>query len=73
MLVYSNLKIPIRIFFPFFQKRNSKSFSAWGGKRGGQGSQFSAWGGKRGGQGSQFSAWGGKRSDWIDLVRTQDF
>ena len=85
MLVYSNLKIPIRIFFPFFQKRNSKSFSAWGGKRGGQGSQFSAWGGKRGGQGSQFSAWGGKRggqgsqfsawggkrSDWVDLVRTQ--
>merc|ERR1739846_178705 len=39
------------------EKRNSKSFSAWGGKRGGQGSQFSAWGGKRGGQGSQFSAW----------------
>jgi len=67
------------------EKRNSKSFSAWGGKRGGQGSQFSAWGGKRGGQGSQFSAWGGKRggqgsqfsawggkrSDWVDLVRTQ--
>ena len=62
----------------FFQKR-SKSFSAWGGKRGG--SQFSAWGGKRGGQqfsawggkrgGQQFSAWGGKRSDWVDLVRTQ--
>merc|ERR1711997_575512 len=39
------------------EKRNSKSFSAWGGKRGGQGSQF--------------SAWGGKRSDWVDLVRTQ--
>ena len=58
MLVYSNLKIPNL---------------AWGGKRGGQGSQFSAWGGKRGGQGSQFSVWGGKRSDWIDLVRTQDF
>merc|ERR1712161_94515 len=53
------------------EKRNSKSFSAWGGKRGGQGSQFSAWGGKRGGQGSQFSAWGGNRSDWVDLVRTQ--
>merc|ERR1711935_307146 len=53
------------------EKRNSKSFSAWGGKRGGQGSQFSAWGGKRDGQGSQFSAWGGKRSDWVDLVRTQ--
>merc|ERR1712083_1030974 len=53
------------------EKRNSKSFSAWGGKRGGQGSQFSAWGGKRGGQGLQFSAWGGKRSDWVDLVRTQ--
>merc|ERR1712203_10123 len=53
------------------EKRNSKSFSAWGGKRGGQGSQFSAWGGKRGGQGSQFSACGGKRSDWVDLVRTQ--
>merc|ERR1711963_268483 len=32
---------------------------------------FSAWGGKRGGQGSQFSAWGGKRSDWVDLVRHQ--
>jgi len=46
-------------------------FSAWGGKRGGQGSQFSAWGGKRSGQGSQFSAWGGKRSDWVDLVRHQ--
>merc|ERR1711997_177687 len=53
------------------EKRNSKSFSAWGGKRGGQGSQFSAWGGKRSGQGSQFSAWGGKRSDWVDLVRSQ--
>merc|ERR1711971_539811 len=39
------------------EKRNSKSFSAWGGKRGGQGSQF--------------SAWGGKRADWVDLVRTQ--
>merc|ERR1712193_324660 len=38
-------------------EKRSKSFSAWGGKRGG--SQFSAWGGKRGGQ--QFSAWGGKR------------
>merc|ERR1711974_63230 len=48
-------------------EKRSKSFSAWGGKRGG--SQFSAWGGKRGGQ--QFSAWGGKRSDWVDLVRTQ--
>merc|ERR1712156_707778 len=48
-------------------EKRSKSFSAWGGKRGGQ--QFSAWGGKRGGQ--QFSAWGGKRSDWVDLVRTQ--
>merc|ERR1712079_281880 len=35
--------------------KRSKSFSAWGGKRGGQ----------------QFSAWGGKRSDWVDLVRTQ--
>merc|ERR1712223_723753 len=32
---------------------------------------FSAWGGKRGGQGSQFSAWGGKRSDWVELVRSQ--
>merc|ERR1711862_448042 len=32
---------------------------------------FSAWGGKRSGQGSQFSAWGGKRSDWVDLVRHQ--
>merc|ERR1711976_599611 len=60
-------------------EKRSKSFSAWGGKRGG--SQFSAWGGKRGGQqfsarggkrgGQQFSAWGGKRSDWVDLVRTQ--
>merc|ERR1711997_1146245 len=48
-------------------EKRSKSFSAWGGKRGGP--QFSAWGGKRGGQ--QFSAWGGKRSDWVDLVRTQ--
>jgi len=48
-------------------KRGGSQFSAWGGKRGGQ--QFSAWGGKRGGQ--QFSAWGGKRSDWVDLVRTQ--
>merc|ERR1712223_966434 len=36
-------------------EKRSKSFSAWGGKRGGQ----------------QFSAWGGKRSDWVDLVRTQ--
>merc|ERR1711981_534009 len=36
-------------------EKRSKSFSAWGGKRGG----------------SQFSAWGGKRSDWVDLVRTQ--
>merc|ERR1711963_334862 len=52
-------------------EKRSKSFSAWGGKRGGQGSQFSAWGGKRSGQGSQFSAWGGKRSDWVDLVRHQ--
>merc|ERR1711997_825630 len=32
---------------------------------------FSAWGGKRGGQGSQFSALGGKRSDWVELVRSQ--
>merc|ERR1711997_755994 len=32
---------------------------------------FSAWGGKRSGQGSQFSAWGGKRSDWVELVRSQ--
>merc|ERR1711971_496261 len=49
-------------------EKRSKSFSAWGGKRGGS-QNFSAWGGKRGGQ--QFSAWGGKRSDWVDLVRTQ--
>merc|ERR1712228_210359 len=52
-------------------EKRTQSFSAWGGKRGGQGSQFSAWGGKRSGQGSQFSAWGGKRSDWVDLVRSQ--
>merc|ERR1712179_703780 len=36
-------------------EKRSKSFSSWGGKRGGQ----------------QFSAWGGKRSDWVDLARTQ--
>ena len=83
--MYSNLKIPNRIFSLFFKKEivsllvpgggkrggQGSQFSAWGGKRGDQGSQFSAWGGKRGGQGSQFSAWGGKRSDWVDLVRTQ--
>merc|ERR1711971_42764 len=51
------------------KRGGSQNFSAWGGKRGGQ--QFSAWGGKRGGGGQQFSAWGGKRSDWVDLVRTQ--